>query len=133
MLRYIILGAEAGFLIWMGFFLIEIPVHFMMDADDARIAAVGTWVDDMTAPLEEVWDLPLRAAMYCVKELGFSEGFAEWLGSTLMFAIPATAGALVGLAVYGLTVLIQRRREPPRSSSPPAEVDPANIPRPVDD
>lgn len=133
MLRYIILGAEAGFLLWMAFFLIQIPVHFMMDAEDARLVAIGTWIDATTEPLEAIMNIPLQAALYCVQSLGFSQGFAEWLGSTLMFVIPATAGALVGLALYGLIRLVQRRREPPRGSSPPADIDPANIPRPVED
>jgi len=133
MLRYIVLGAEAGFLIWMGFFLIDIPVHFMMEAEDARIAAIGTWADATTEPLEAIMNIPLEVALYCVEGLGFSEGFAEWLGGFLMFAIPATTGALVGVALYGLTRLVKRRRVPPRSDARPADIDPASIPRPVDD
>ncbi|MFO8080112.1 MAG: hypothetical protein R6V07_07375 [Armatimonadota bacterium] len=131
MFRYILLGGEAGFIIWMAFQVILMPARFMMDAEDERLAAIGTWVDATTAPLEEIWNVPLEITLYCVEGLGFSEGFSEWLGSALMFLIPATAGALAGLALYGLTCLPQRRREPPRSGSPPAAVDPANIPRPV--
>jgi len=136
LLRYLIIGGEAGLIIWLLLpFIAGVPGVMLAVPQAPDLQALGESVTETLSPLDDLWLVPVHAGQHCVQSLGLNGRPALWLNHAVTVGLPILTGALGGLAAFGLTCLIRRDRRPrgrdPGQIPPPDENSP-NVPHPVD-
>lgn len=136
MWRYLIVGANAGLVSWIAFpILLSMPSFALSVWGDESLRQTADQLDTALEPAYKVWRIPTEIAHTAINRIDPPVRWVHaWVASVINFGLPMLAGALMGLAAFGIVRLIRRlggRHSPDRPAT--HGPDPSDLPRPVGD
>lgn len=109
---YLIIGALAGFCLWLAIPIVfGLPSFILTHSGDSELHALGHRIIDATGAFEAAWTFPMDVGEQWATTVGATGLLSDLILILATYGVPLAVGAAAGLVVWAAVVLVQSIRE----------------------